>query len=785
DVIRATTTTPGLAPRGLSAAAWILTAWLSGAVAFAAIGVVRYRAARHRVEAQSTKPPMESAGLFDELRVIFGVRRDVEFRVTHDALGPALLGVVRPLLVVPTSAVEHDAARLRAILAHELIHLRRGDSWVTMVQWIARCVWWFNPLVWWMNREIDRTRELSCDEGVIATLGCAPAGYAQMLLDVLRLRRAARPVAFSLGVSGVQVTSERLRRIMSDTPRFTRRTPAAYWALLLACALLVLPGARLTRENTVAAQPKPTSPVATQPVKPGEAQHYSGVLLDKSTGKPIEGATITVHRLTSRKPGPMRKFAEASRHKTDAQGRFAFDVPPEQAAEDLLYLELDASHPDYVGFNGTGYSHSMIVKNRSLGEEPFFSKLELNPGEEVTGVIHDPGGKPLADVPVRFVSIIRTEHPFLASPPDWAGGEVKTDQTGRFRFNAIKGGGMLGIWASPKEYAVLHAPLNEKRGDVGTLTVEPGVRLTGRLLDAEGKPLAKLRVEAESDDRGTYNRSIGERHAWTNEQGTYTLDPLKSGAYTLRVSGRQPRTDGGVAPEIPMTSAFLPTPLTIAPQQGAAQTFDVRAVPHAIVRLQYVNSAGKPRGGHDQLLNGMYNGKFHSAIGRANETGRVEWIIPKGLEKVEVTLSTNEHSALRRRRGDGLIENNHNGQFELGTVNGDVTDLIAIRYDAPVLVVRIVGPDGKPSSVMPLVKYPSGTVKMRGLWTNGYQGDVWLEKQDGSWRSVNLLPDQEFTLSAQAEGAERSEQKLKLPEGEVREVMVTLKPAPPGPATRP
>jgi len=63
-------------------------------------------------------------------------------------------------------------------------------------------------------------------------------------------------------------------------------------------------------------------------------------------------------------------------------------------------------------------------------------------------------------------------------------------------------------------------------------------------------------------------------------------------------------------------------------------------------------------------------------------------------------------------------------------------------------------------------------------FVNGVTGDVYFEKQqDGRWRSSQLLPDEEVLLTAEADGWEPRSEKVKLAEGEIKELKVTLQKA--------
>jgi hypothetical protein len=76
----------------------------------------------------------------------------------------------------------------------EVLHIRRGDLWVGLLQTLAQALWWFHPLVWWVGRLTTREAERCCDEEVLGELKCDPASYARALLDVLDLKSQLKPV---------------------------------------------------------------------------------------------------------------------------------------------------------------------------------------------------------------------------------------------------------------------------------------------------------------------------------------------------------------------------------------------------------------------------------------------------------------------------------------------------------------------------------------------------------------------------------------------------------------
>ncbi len=51
----------------------------------------------------------------------------------------------------------------RAILAHEIAHLRRRDHWAVWLELIADVLWWWNPACYFIRRRLHETRESACD----------------------------------------------------------------------------------------------------------------------------------------------------------------------------------------------------------------------------------------------------------------------------------------------------------------------------------------------------------------------------------------------------------------------------------------------------------------------------------------------------------------------------------------------------------------------------------------------------------------------------------------------
>lgn len=184
---------------------------------------------------------------------------------------PAVFGFWRPTIVLPEFLLKPETdIDLEPILAHELVHLRRGDTLAGRLQLIVQTVWWFHPMIWWANAETRRERERSCDETVIAVMDYDPLKYAHSLVRIAELseqfqdgRRSCPPTCIA-AISSFRLLANRLEHITTQAQRFRRRMPFAQVAAAWGLAALLLPGAATIvwsdpLRSTAAIAPAPVS----------------------------------------------------------------------------------------------------------------------------------------------------------------------------------------------------------------------------------------------------------------------------------------------------------------------------------------------------------------------------------------------------------------------------------------------------------------------------------------------------------------------------------------------
>ncbi len=139
----------------------------------------------------------------------------VPARTTAHLLEPGIVGIFRPMLLLPAGIVTRLAPKqLESILAHEMCHLRRRDNLTAAIHMIVEALFWFHPFVWWISARLMEERERACDESVLE-LGSEPQIYAESILKTCE-SCVESPLACVSGVTGADL-KKRIVRIMTQS----------------------------------------------------------------------------------------------------------------------------------------------------------------------------------------------------------------------------------------------------------------------------------------------------------------------------------------------------------------------------------------------------------------------------------------------------------------------------------------------------------------------------------------------------------------------------------------
>ena len=227
---------------------WVVTLWGLG-VCLSLVKLFVGWLETKRLRTRTSSPPPALAGHLRVLSHHLKLARPVLLRVSTHIDTPMVVGVLRPVILLPASVLTGLSPHyLEAVLLHELAHVRRRDTLVNLLQVGVRALLFYHPVVWWVSGRIHVAREHLCDDLVVQV--CRdPVGYARALGRLEELR-AARPALAQCATGGSSLG--RIERLLGRAdPRTRLFLPSL--ASLLTTLLLVAAGAFATL--TLAQQP--------------------------------------------------------------------------------------------------------------------------------------------------------------------------------------------------------------------------------------------------------------------------------------------------------------------------------------------------------------------------------------------------------------------------------------------------------------------------------------------------------------------------------------------------
>ena len=122
------------------------------------------------------------------------IKRPVTVCFSDRVASPISFGWLSPSILIPRKL---SLEQFALVAAHELAHVQRLDWLTNLFSHLVGVIFFFHPIYHFLNRELAHLRERICDDWVIQLTG-SRKNYAQCLLDLVRHRDRAIPLALSL-----------------------------------------------------------------------------------------------------------------------------------------------------------------------------------------------------------------------------------------------------------------------------------------------------------------------------------------------------------------------------------------------------------------------------------------------------------------------------------------------------------------------------------------------------------------------------------------------------------
>ena len=190
--------------------------------------------------------PAEQRFAFDARMSTCRIGRPVRLLVSNAVPMPMAVGFRHPAVVLPKDLLTRlSPAELDHVLLHELAHLARRDDWTNLLARLAGAILAFHPVANLVLRQIERERELACDDWVVAATG-SPQPYAASLARLFELCISRKTVLLASGsADGGSHLGDRIALLLRRGREFSPRASALrVTACTAALLMLVIAGAR-------------------------------------------------------------------------------------------------------------------------------------------------------------------------------------------------------------------------------------------------------------------------------------------------------------------------------------------------------------------------------------------------------------------------------------------------------------------------------------------------------------------------------------------------------------
>ncbi len=337
-----------------------LIVWICGAAVVLAFGIAGQFSLRQlRLASRVVRDP-QLLHLRDRVALQLGLRRDVPLLENDCATMPMTWGVWRPMLLMPAAAREWSEERMRMVLLHELMHVRRRDCLWQCVTLVAVAVHWFNPLIWFAALRQRILRESACDDAGLVG-GFVASDYAEQLLDLSTSgRRNVIAMCAGIAMARPQRLKGRLQAIVDDTRNRDPLSRRAKAASAVALALILVPLSVAARANVETDEPArneaegTATPSGEQPplVRQQVKQKPAGDAETADDPEPVSGEVDTSVLV--------EKLLPDHRLRLDDQG-----TPVELVSPRSTELKLPASNETIPGPTGYWFNPSIELLSNS------------------------------------------------------------------------------------------------------------------------------------------------------------------------------------------------------------------------------------------------------------------------------------------------------------------------------------------------------------------------------------------------------------------------------------
>ena len=269
--------------------------WIASAALLAVVWAITHRRLiASALGTMSPASPRERHAL-TAARHRLGIRASIDIRRSAICEAPAVIRIVRPIVVLPDGGCDAlDDDELESLLRHECAHVARRDNLAGLVESAIVAAFWFHPLVWLAQRAVATAREEACDETAAASADSLDT-YVSALEKICRSLIAPRVAGVSCMASAH--LKERLTHLMHYEALRQRALSHRFVTGFAAAAVLFV--ALASGLNAAPASTKEDRYRLEWTIGPGDRPAYlqfKGRVIEIATGEVISEPSVAFPR---------------------------------------------------------------------------------------------------------------------------------------------------------------------------------------------------------------------------------------------------------------------------------------------------------------------------------------------------------------------------------------------------------------------------------------------------------------------------------------------------------
>jgi len=382
DHLPSTSIAPSFSPLSYLASPYLTMVvwfWLAGVIAMSIWSAAGWFIAQRLKRRSNRVLPEIWQSRMATLAGQLGIRRGIRLCESTLAQVPAVIGWIRPVILIPAGAlINLSAQELEAVLAHELAHIRRFDYVANLLQSAIEALLFYHPAMWWIAKRIRAERENCCDDLAIAACGDRVV-YARAL-TALEEMRSAYP-RFAMAATAGSLVSRVRRLLGKDDPR--RRALPVWMALatVLAALLAITSGVGLRAQNN---PPAPLAPPAVQSIPAAPRAVRAQAPTVKPAGAPVAQAAAEAQPPEPPAPAPVPAPGTSSSHREGYLAGLVDAGYTQISVDDIIALRDSGVDPKYIqGMLRAGFgtpSPKDLINLHNSGVSPEYARKAVAAG---------------------------------------------------------------------------------------------------------------------------------------------------------------------------------------------------------------------------------------------------------------------------------------------------------------------------------------------------------------------------------------------------------------------